>query len=211
MSSLFRVVSQPQPQPQDAGDEEAEPKTEPHLELRESPTTEPALLSDAPEQTASSIEALRNPLARDSMEEAAQLEAALKLSANDTSAQPADLGLKCLNPSTRRGGNRIDVEWHEEPEPASATPRSILKHRKHEMPPACLEGRELDGEAGRRALSERIQAVLRSSHGNDPTPEEISALQIQFSISAEDVMTVFRYFRELMGTFQKNIRETIGL
>lgn len=156
------------------------------------PEPEPAATIGVSDQSASE---LASPVARSSLEEAAQLEAALKLSTKDKNV-------------------RSDLQ-NEEPQRKSAvSPPSILKKpgkTMHELPPACLDGRELDGEAGRRALSDRVQAVLRSSHGSDPTPEEVSALQKQFSISAEEVMAVCRYFRELMGTFQKNIRESIGL
>ena len=90
---------------------------------------------------------------------------------------------------------------------AKSAPVSILKNRKHTEPPPCLDRLELEGDTGRKALIMEVQAVLRSSHGSEPSPEEVREIQQKYSIDPQDVMSVFTYFRELMCTFSKSIRE----
>ena len=70
-------------------------------------------------EPAPETQALTSPMPRDSAEENAQLETALQLSASDQSAQSPD--------------------GHEEPEPALATPRSILKKLVLKLSPARMK------------------------------------------------------------------------
>jgi hypothetical protein len=152
-------------------------------------------------------------MARDSVEEDALLATALKLSATDyivISEHENPLGLE-LQPSSRRTNRCTDAEVEEAPAPEgqveARSPVSILKNRKHTEPPPCLDLLELEGETGRKALIMEVQAVLRSSHGSEPSAEEVGEIQQKYSIDAQDVMSIFTYFGELMCTFSKNIRE----
>eukprot|EP01043_Picozoa_sp_COSAG02_P053403 COSAG02_NODE_5891_length_3957_cov_2.013738_1_plen_115_part_10 len=69
-------------------------------------------------------------------------------------------------------------EGQAEPEPA--TPATI---RKNDNPPQCLDKLELQGETGRKALIIEVQTALRSTHGSDPSPDDIVALQEKFGLS----------------------------
>ena len=95
-------------------------------------------------------------------------------------------------------------------EPVRTQPTSILKPSpaKNDVPPPCLDGLELEGDAGRKALIGQVQAALRTSHPNDPSPDVLETIEGQFALKPQEVAEVFAYFRELMGTFKKpSIRE----
>jgi hypothetical protein len=173
----------------DSGDEGAsQPEPEPELVQEADAQPEPA---PAPAPGAGSAQA--DPLARGSAEEKAQLAAAMLLSANDTSADAE--------------AEERQAEPQPTDDPNPVYPASILKNRKNDNPPSCLDNLELEGEAGRKALIVQVQTILRTSPGSDPTPDEILTLREKFVLSQEDLSAVFTYFRELMGTFSASIRE----
>jgi hypothetical protein len=154
-------------------------------------------------------------VARDSTEESAQLAAALELSAADTTAaepepEPVSAEGEAAPEPELVPDEEAAAEAEAEAEPVRTQPTSILKPSpaKNDVPPPCLDGLELEGDAGRKALIGQVQAALRTSHPNDPSPDVLETIEGQFALKPQEVAEVFAYFRELMGTFKKpSIRE----
>jgi hypothetical protein len=139
-----------------------------------------------PEPTQQAGPVVDAPMAHDTQEEKEMIAAAEKLSAADTGTVAA------ADP---------------------ATPRSIIRNKAgvnpNLTPPECLGRLDLEGDTGRKALIEQVQAALRTSHPYVPAPEVIESIEQNFTMTSDDISAVFGYFRELMGTFTSDVVEGV--
>ena len=192
---------------------EPEPEAEAEAEAEPEPTVEEPGPEPEPEPELEPVPSVAVP--RDSTEESTQLAAALELSAADTTAaepepEPVSAEGEAAPEPELVPDEEAAAEAEAEAEPVRTQPTSILKPSpaKNDVPPPCLDGLELEGDAGRKALIGQVQAAHRTSHPNDPSPDVLETIEGQFALKPQEVAEVFAYFRELMGTFKKpSIRE----